>query len=134
MNQNGGPERLIAQMKSLSGTTDGFHIVSSLTTGQKPLMREFRSFKDFANLTSAKLGLKRSGEFYFNYRLGGFTGIVCFNGSHLSIQTDLVNEKVNFEIFVADRIINNINIAEELYQSSIGFFQASVLSVDHVSR
>jgi S-adenosylmethionine/arginine decarboxylase-like enzyme len=134
MKSNGGPERLIAQMKSLNGNTEGFQIIGRFSAGQKALLMEFRPFKEFINQSSGSFGLKRSGEFYFNFAKAGFTGIVCFSGSHLSLNTDPVTDQVDFEVFLSDRLLNNINISEALYQSSLNFFQASVLSEEHLYR
>ena len=134
MNQNGGPERLITQMKSLNGNTDGFQIVSSIKSSNTTLLTEFRPFKAFVTLESSDLGLKKSGEFYFNFAKSGFTGIVCFNGSHFSLQTDPSTNLVQVEIFLSDRVLNNINISEDLFRKSVDFFQAAVLMEEHIYR
>ena len=134
MNQNGGPERLIAQMKSLNGNTDGFQIVSSIKSSTLKLLTEFMPFKEFVTRESAALGLKKSGEFYFNFTKSGFTGIVCFSGSHFSLQTDPLTSLVQVEIFLSDRLLNNINISESLYRRSISFFEAAVVMEEHIYR
>lgn len=134
MNQNGGPERLITQMKSLNGNTDGFQIVSSIKSSNTALLTEFRPFKAFVSVESAGLGLKKSGEFYFNFAKSGFTGIVCFNGSHYSLQTDTLTNLVQVEIFLSDRVLNNINISEALFRQSLEFFHAAVVMEEHIYR
>jgi S-adenosylmethionine/arginine decarboxylase-like enzyme len=127
MNSNGGPERLIAQMKSLNGTSDGFQITSRLKSCRKVLLLEFRSFKKFINETSGMAGLKRTGEFYFNFPESGFTGIACFNGSYFSLRTDPANDHVTIDIFLSDKLLNNINLCEELYRNTVSFFESSVM-------
>ena len=134
MNHNSGPERLIAQMKSLNGNTDGFQIVSSIKSATVKLLTEFMPFKDFINHESSDLGLKKSGEFYFNFAKSGFTGIVCFNGSHFSLQTDPLTSLVQVEIFLSDRLLNNINISEDLFRKSVRFFQADIVMEEHIYR
>jgi S-adenosylmethionine decarboxylase len=127
MKFNHGPERLIAQMKSMHGEKDGFTINSKLRTDDTPLLVQFMPFKSFINETSGSVGLKRDGEFYFNFMSGGFTGIVCFKGSYLSLHTNPVTAEADFEIFLSDKILNNINLAEFLYRESIAFFQSRVI-------
>jgi S-adenosylmethionine decarboxylase len=133
MKYNAGPERLIAQMKQMTGTSDGFQITSSLKTARRELLLEFRPFKEFINDASAVAGLKRSGEFYFNFIDGGFTGIVCFHGSFYSLHTDLNRELVGVDIFMSDKLLNNINIGENLYRSTIHFFSSMVMEESYQS-
>lgn len=121
-------------MKSLNGNTDGFQIVSSIKSATARLLTEFRPFKEFVTEESSALGLKKSGEFYFNFAKSGFTGIVCFNGSHFSLQTDPVTRLVQVEIFLSDRLLNNINISENLFRRSVQFFQADIVMEEHIYR
>ena len=131
MNHNGGPGRLIAQMKSLNNSESGFQIVSNMKAGNLRLIVDFRPFKDFVNHTAGALGLKRSGEFYFNYTQSGFIGIVCFQNSHLEIQTNPLTGIVRFESFFSDRLLNNINVAEELYRACAGFLGSAVVEEEY---
>jgi S-adenosylmethionine/arginine decarboxylase-like enzyme len=133
MNYNGGPERLIAQMKQMTGISDGFQITSRLKTSRQELLLEFRPFKEFVNEASGVAGLKRSGEFYFNFADSGFTGIVCFNGSYYSLHTHPAGELIYVDIFMSDKVLNNINIGEVLYRNSIHFFNSFVMEVNYQS-
>jgi S-adenosylmethionine/arginine decarboxylase-like enzyme len=127
MNHNAGPARLISEMKTLNGEKDGFQIISKLNCADEALLIEFRPFKQFMNDLASKAGLKRSGEFYFNFAGSGFTGIVCFNGSHVSLQTEPASNEVRIEFFLSDRILNNINIAENLYRGIREFLGSTVV-------
>jgi S-adenosylmethionine/arginine decarboxylase-like enzyme len=127
MKHSVGPARLISQMKSLNGEKDGFQIISRLNCPDTALLMEFRPFKQFVNDLAARAGLKRSGEFYFNFKDSGFTGIVCFNGSHISLHTEPALNEVLLEFFLSDRLLNNINIAEDLYQETMRFLGSSVV-------
>jgi S-adenosylmethionine/arginine decarboxylase-like enzyme len=133
MQYNTGPEKLIAKMKNLNGCTDGFQIVSTVKSNRKLLLFDFRNFKHFINDISASLGLKRSGEFYFNFADSGFTGIVCFNGSHFSLHTLPGTNQVSFDIFLSDRLLNNINVCEELYRQAVQFFDSEVVKESYAA-
>lgn len=123
-----GPDRLIAQMKNINGNTDGFQIVSTLKTMEKSMLVSFLPFKEFIIKAASNAGLTRHGEFYFNFPETGFTGIVCFPQSHLAVRTSPVENTLSFELFLSDRLINNINVAEHLYRSTVGFFSSDVLA------
>jgi S-adenosylmethionine/arginine decarboxylase-like enzyme len=127
MNHNAGPERLIAQMKELNSNSNGFLITSTLKSTKLNLLLEFRTFKLFINEITSAVGLKRTGEFYFNFAESGFTGIVCFQGSHLSLRTAPPTAEVTFDLFLSDRVLNNINLSEELYRKTATFFCSEVV-------
>jgi S-adenosylmethionine/arginine decarboxylase-like enzyme len=121
-------------MKTLHGIASGFQVSSSLRCNQIPLLLEFLPFKNFVTNQSPLLGLKRSGEFYFNFADSGFAGITCFNGSHISIHTTPTQNTISFDIFMSDRLLNNINITEIFYRDSIEFFRSEVIQEDYASR
>jgi S-adenosylmethionine/arginine decarboxylase-like enzyme len=128
MNQQQGPERLVAQMKGLTQNIDGFQINSTLIGTYRPFLTEFTAFKKFISDASASLGLKRQSEFYFNFKEAGFTGIVCFTGSYIAIRTNPLSGQVIYDSFISDRFVNNINAAESLYRQTVSFFDSRVIA------
>ena len=128
MNQLEGPQRLVAQMKSMNGTTNGFHIQSQLTVSDLKSSLTFSAFKEFLNKQAESMNLKRFGEFYFNFPESGFIGIVCFQGSHICINSRPKEKLVHFESFFSDRLLNNMNVSEHLYRQSVNFFESAILS------
>lgn len=127
MKNNHGPEKLIAEMKRISGHGKGFQITGNLRANKVPLLLDFRPFKIFIESQRERYALSTQGEFYFNFADAGFTGIDRFDQGYLAIRTSPPINDISLEIFVSHLVDNYRMISKAIYEETINFFDSEIV-------
>jgi len=114
--------------------TPGKHLIASLRSHQHRPVDKYDGFDGLVDKMIAAYSLVKLGEVYHNFSPGGFTAVVCLSESHISIHTWPEHQLVNVDVYLSNFQKNNDNTVQAIFNSIVTYFEASVLSVQILTR
>jgi S-adenosylmethionine decarboxylase len=112
----------------------GKHLIATLQTGSSQLIQQYDGFKELVNRMLVSYKLVKLGEVYHNFSPGGFTGVVCLSESHISIHTWPEHRLINVDVYLSNFKQNNDNTVQAIFEDIVAAYDATVLSVQIVTR
>ena len=112
----------------------GLHIIATLQSDEKVLLNRFGDFKNLADRLIENYGLEKLGEVYHNFEPGGFTGVICLSESHISLHTWPEFSKINLDIYLSNYLRENDGTVKALLEEIRSYFNAKILSEQHIKR
>jgi S-adenosylmethionine decarboxylase len=104
----------------------GTHIIATLHSASQPLLSHCAPVKTCLDDLVQQFSLQKLGEVYHDFSTGGYTVVICLSESHISIHTWPEHNLVNLDIYLSNFQRNNDGTVDQLFQSLVQFFQASV--------
>lgn len=104
----------------------GTHIIATLECSQDALLSRYEPVKQCLDKLIAAHSLQKLGEVYHDFPTGGFTAVVCLSESHISVHTWPEYRLVNMDIYLSNHLRSNDGTVESIFNSLVGFLQASV--------
>jgi len=121
-------------IKLMTPYQPGLHILAEFTTSRNSYLKAWGECKDvFENLISTH-DLQKVGEVYHSFENGGFTAVVCFTESHLSIHTWPEYGLATFDIYLSNYQRDNSQKVRDFYASVLAFFEGVEINKTEVFR
>ena len=112
----------------------GKHLIATLQTGSSQLIEKYDGFKELVNRMASSYKLVKLGEVYHNFFPGGFTAVICLSESHISIHTWPEHRLANVDVYLSNFQQNNDNTVQAIFEDIVSSFNATILSVQIVTR
>lgn len=112
----------------------GKHLIASLRSHQHRTLDHYNGFNDLVDKMVAAYKLVKLGEVYHNFTPGGFTAVICLSESHISVHTWPEHGLVNLDVYLSNFQQNNDHTVQAIFDSITAYFEASVLSVQTLTR
>jgi S-adenosylmethionine decarboxylase len=112
----------------------GKHLIASLRSHESRFVDNYSGFNDLVNKLIAEYNLVKLGEVYHNFTPGGFTAVICLSESHISVHTWPEHGLVNLDVYLSNFQQNNDNTVQAIFNSITAYFEASVISVQTLTR
>lgn len=114
--------------------TPGMHILCDARSTEHALLLTYPKLRAFWEECVQRLGLQAIGGVWHNFPGGGFTGVICLTESHMSIHTWPEHGHFTFDVFLSNYRQVNDGKAQELYLSTLSFFNAESIQLKQVKR
>jgi len=111
----------------------GLHIVSTFSSNEAAL-KNMQACEALFNAIINENGLNKVGDIYHEFPMGGYTAVVCLTESHISIHTWPEHGLATFDVFLSNFNNDNTEIARNLYNSTLDFFEATVINNREIMR
>lgn len=121
------------QVLEMQDYKPGLHIVSTFSSNEAAL-KNMQACKTFFNTIINEIGLNKVGDVYHEFLTGGYTAVVCLTESHISIHTWPEHGLATFDVFLSNYNNDNTEKARNLYNSTLAFFEATVINNKEIMR
>ena len=112
----------------------GLHIIAEFSSANKELLQQFPAVQQLLNGQIIRYGLQKLGEVYHNFEPAGFTAVICLSESHISLHTWPEFQRVNMDIYLSNYKRANDQTAHAIYEEMQQFFNATIISCQHIKR
>jgi len=112
----------------------GTHLIASLQSKNIAALSTGSNFKLLVDSLIQIYELQKLGEVYHDFSPAGFTAVVCLSESHISMHTWPEYGKINLDIYLSNHERENDGTVQQMYQSFVSFFEATVLDVQILKR
>lgn len=112
----------------------GLHIIAEVSSSRRQLLEKFSAVKDLLDSQVDTHLLTKLGEVYHDFNPGGFTAVICLSESHISLHTWPEYGRINLDIYLSNYQRYNDDTAKKIFDSLVTFFEAEVISCQHIKR
>lgn len=111
----------------------GLHIVATISCNNH-LLKDAPSCKEHFDALIDTVGLNKVGEVYHKFDEGGFTAVICLTESHISIHTWPEHNLATFDVFLSNFNNDNSDKARAIYNKTVSYFDAEVITHNEIKR
>lgn len=111
----------------------GLHIVATISCDVHQL-KDADSCKAHFDRSINDIGLNKVGEVYHQFDEGGFTAVICLTESHISIHTWPEHKLATFDVFLSNFNNDNSDKARTIFEQTVAYFDAVVVTHNEIKR
>lgn len=112
----------------------GLHIIAEISTAKHELLTTGSAVQHLLNTQISLHGLHKLGEVYHNFQPAGFTAVICLSESHISLHSWPEYRRLNLDIYLSNYQRNNDQTGQKLFDALVAFYDATVISCQHIKR
>jgi S-adenosylmethionine decarboxylase len=116
------------------GYLPGLHIIAEMEVLQSSLLINSQLVKPVLHQLVQKHQLTNLGEVFHDFSNGGFTAVICLSESHISMHSWPEYNRLHLDVYLSNFLRFNNPVTENIFETLVGFFQATIINKQTLLR